>query len=341
MKMTIKDIAREANVSVTTVSFVLNGKAEKISAETIRKVKAIADRNNYVPNVQAVGLVTRKTKTIGLIIPDIENMFFSALAKHIETAFLSQGYNIFLMNTNDILARDLESIELLNNRNVDGIIISLSKEATQGKNMDKIYTALKLTETPFVIVDRDIPRDDCAKVLNDDVFGGYLATKHLIDRGHMNIACITGPMTVSSAAQRLQGYRQAIEEAGIAWNEELVLEGDYQFESGYQHASALLKKDITAIFACNDLMAYGVYRACLEIDYRVPQDISLVGFDDLMFSSILEVPLTSVKQNAVELSEKIVATMLGQFNGEPIDMQLMIKPSLTERSSVADAKRSV
>ncbi len=333
--MTIKDIAKEAKVSVTTVSFVLNGKLDNISEETIKKVKAVADKFNYSPNPIAVGLVTRKTKTIGLIIPDIQNLFFSQMAKHIEGELIKDGYNLILCNTDDKYERDLKTIMTLANRNVDAIIFSPSTQSMFIKNQKKIVELLRKTNIPYLVIDREIDNLGGNMVVNDDLYGGYIATKHLLEHGHRRIGCITGPLNVSSAKKRYEGYIKALREFNLDINKDYIIEGDYHYNSGYYDTKALLSKDITAIFASNDLMAYGVYKACKEFNRKIPEEISVVGFDDLYFSSILDVPLTSVKQDVEQLSKKISAAILNKVSNNEDLQTIVFKPSLTIRNSVA------
>lgn len=335
MKITIKDIAKEANVSVTTVSFVLNGKHENLTEATIKRVRMVAEKYNYTPNPIAVGLVTKKTYTIGLIVPDIQNLFFSELAKNIEGNLINKGYNLILCNTDDQFDRDIQTINLLKNRNVDGLLIALSSQSMLNNNHKRIFDILNNSKTPFVIIDRDLKEKDYSRVVNDNVFGGYIATTYLIENGHKCIGCITGPIEVSSANERLKGYLSALKEQGIKEDDELIYNGDFHYESGYIGAKKLLKKQISAIFVHNDIMAYGVYKACKELNYKIPDEISIVGYDDLFFSSLLDVPLTSVKQNVEKLSSDICTLILEKINKvNTINQSRIIKPTLTKRKSV-------
>lgn len=335
MKVTIKDIARKANVSSTTVSFVLNNKASHISPETIKKVKKVANDLRYVPNPIAISLVTKKTKTIGMIIPDIQNLFFAEIAKLIEAKLIEKGYHLIICNTDDRHDRDLKALEQLINRNVDGIIVTPSTESLKPDNVDRILNVMFDSNIPLLFADRDFPQSTHSRVVSNNEYGAYIATQHLIEHGHKKIACITGPQNVSSAKGRLLGYKKALEDANISIDENLIIEGDYQFDGGYKAALSILKHQPTALFASNDLMAYGAYKACKEVGFSIPNDLSVVGYDDLYFSTMLDIPLTTVKQDREQMAKIISEVILAQAENDDYDSQhTMIKPTLTERASV-------
>lgn len=332
--MTLKDIAREAKVSITTASLVLNGKYGRVSQATIDRILEIAKKNNYQPNQIAVGLVTKKTKTIGLIVPDIQNTFFAEAAKHIEDEASKAGYNVILGNTNGKVEEDLKYINLFKRRGVDGLIISFSADSTNKKEQDNLLNVLNNLEIPFMSLDRWIEGLHCPRVSIDHRKGGYLATMYLLNNGHRKIGCITGPMNVYTARRRLKGYQEALEEYGIPFDEKLVFEGNYRFESGYLGGKNLLGKDMTAVFICNDLMSYGFYQAIREAGMVIPDDISVVGFDDLFFSQMLEVPLTTIRQPVDKIAIESWKLLLKQINGSNIKENIRLEPQLIERKSV-------
>ncbi|MFA6335677.1 MAG: LacI family DNA-binding transcriptional regulator [Bacteroidales bacterium] len=303
MKYTIRDIAREANVSVTTVSLVLNDKPNTVSEGTTRLIREIAAKNNYVPNQFAVGLVTKKTNTIGLILPDIANTFFAELARSVDQFCTASGYSMILSNTNNDPVKDWATVNLLINRGIDGLIIAFSQDKNKERSSSFI-TMLEDLDVPFVALDSWIEGLKCSGVSIHHSKGGMMATKHLISLGHIKIGCITGPRGSYTAERRLKGYINALTESGIAFDEDLVAVGNYQFESGFEAALHLLDHGVTAIFASNDLMAYGAYQAVQERGMKVPDDISIVGFDDLFFSAILPTPLTTIHQSISILGEQ-------------------------------------
>ncbi|MDD4595751.1 MAG: LacI family DNA-binding transcriptional regulator, partial [Candidatus Izemoplasmatales bacterium] len=204
MKYTIRDIAREANVSVTTVSLVLNDKPNTVSEGTTRLIREIAAKNNYVPNQFAVGLVTKKTNTIGLILPDIANTFFAELARSVDQFCTASGYSMILSNTNNDPVKDWATVNLLINRGIDGLIIAFSQDKNKERSSCFI-TMLEDLDVPFVALDSWIEGLKCSGVSIHHSKGGMMATKHLISLGHIKIGCITGPRGSYTAERRLKG----------------------------------------------------------------------------------------------------------------------------------------
>ena len=331
---TIKDIAEKAGVSITTVSLVLNGKELRISAETKKKIIKIANELNYRPNKLAVGLITKKTNTIGLIVPDISNNYFGELAKGAEHEAGKSKYNIILSNTNDNPEKDLEYMNLLLDQSVDGIIMASSANSVD-ENAKKCFQLMEQCQKPFVLVDRIKIGEKYTSVSVDHELGGYIATKYLIDNGHTKIGCITGPLGILNSRLRFLGYKKALEDYKISFKAKYVEEGNYHIEEGERLAKRLFDCNVTAIFAFNDLMAYGVYKAASEHGLRIPEDISVIGFDDLLYSSIMEVPLTTIRQPAYDIGETAVQKVIELSNNENTSNESIIyKPELIIRNSV-------
>jgi len=331
MAVTIKDIARLANVSVTTVSRVINNKPEGVSEETRQKILKLVKELGYQPNAIARGLVTKKTKTIGLIIPDISNPFFPDIARGVEDSAHIYGYNVFLCNTDDNLEKESEYIKALKEKYVDGIIFTSS-------SIPKHEHIIELVESgiPVVIMDRRVDSENIYGVFLDNYEGGYIATKHLIDLGHRKIGCITGPLHTKSARERLEGYKKALLDSGIEIDEKLIFEGDYKIKGGITGAERLLKdnKDISAIFACNDLMAYGAYKTIRSFGYKIPEDISVVGFDDIQLSQILEPQLTTVRQPAYDMGLTAARMLIKLIEDKKLKKKIInFKPQLIIRQS--------
>ena len=292
MSATIKDIARLANVSIATVSNVINHKDGGFTPETKEKIIQVIQELDYKPNAAARSLITKSTKTIALIIPDIRNSFFSSIARGIEHVVSKHGYNIFLCNTDDSFARECDYIDILKEKCVDGIILT-SNSIPSFDHISNLYRS----GMPIVLLDRKIDVCDGYGVFLDNTRGGYLATKHLLELGHENIACITGPLYVESAADRLEGYKMALADFGVQPNDDYIFQGDYKVESGVRAAKKILKnKRFSAIFSCNDLMAVGAYKAMKAHGYHIPNDMSVVGFDDVELSQMIEPNLTTVYQ---------------------------------------------
>jgi len=340
MKKTITDIAKEANVSVTTVSFVLNNKTETVSDKTAERIRKIAAKYHYAPNHMAIGLVTKKTKTIGLIVPDISNNFFSELAKSVEEHCNNSGYSLVLSNTNNQPQKDFEMVELMNNRGIDGLLIAFSQTDKDGEK-DRFVNMLEQMDRPVVAVDSKLEGITLPGVSIDHAKGGYIATKHLLDLGHKRIGCITGPDNFYTAERRLLGYREALESKNIPYDDNLVIAGNYQYQGGYEAAKILLKQNVSAIFASNDLMAYGAYRAIQEADLSIPKDISVVGFDDLVFSEILTVPLTTIHQSTGELGKKAWELLHERLDNKNTGADYVeLEPSMVIRNSTSRYKEA-
>lgn len=300
MPVTIKDIAREANVSITTVSLILNNKDQNISEGTREKVKRIVKELNYRPNILAQSLITNKTKTIGLLVPDITNPFFSQIVRGIEDILSDNNYNVFLCNSYNDIKKEMNYIDILNKRCAEGIIISSSN--TVDRNY---YEYLCQLNIPFIILDRhdyDVKYKNC--VIIDDYKGGYLAAEHLLKLNHRKIGCINENRGLFNINERVRGFKDAFSDYEAEFDEKWMSAGDLTIDGGYKAAMKLLKsEDITAVFACNDLMAIGVYDAAKELNMNIPGDISVVGFDDIDFSCHLNPKLTTIKQPIYDIGK--------------------------------------
>lgn len=333
MRATIKDIANDTGLSVTTVSLVLNGKAYKIPDDTKKRILESAHRLNYRPNQLAVSLVKKKSKTIGLIIPDIGNVFYAHMVKGIEECCRQYGKTLILCNTNDLHERDMEYIHLLADQGVGGIIYVMSRQCDEAAGR-KSVRLMKQLQMPFVLLDRFLTETDCSEVILDHEMGGYLAARHLAELGHKRIACVTGPGNLADSARRLKGYARALQEFHIPFDEALVYEGDYTMESGARAVTALMEHKFTAIFACNDLSAYGVCRQLAGYRKRVPGDISVVGYDDALYAEMMAVPLTTVRQPVYEMGVESVKQLISQIKGKKAEKShTVFEPELIIRSS--------
>ncbi|GAQ24816.1 LacI family DNA-binding transcriptional regulator [Tepidanaerobacter syntrophicus] len=331
MSITIKDIAEKAGVSITTVSKIINKKDDDISDKTRNKVLKVIDEYNYIPSALATGLVTKKTNTIGLLLPDISNAFFAELARGVEDGANCEGYNVILCNTDDDPEKENQYLSVLKSKHVDGIVFLSTALSNHGEIRE-----LNSKGFPVIVLDRAFDDEDILAVFIDNVMGGYLATKHLTEFGHEAIGCITGPLKPKLAIQRLEGYKKALKEAHIDFNEELIYEGNFKTKSGELGAKKLLKAGATAIFASNDMMAYGVYKAVHDEGLSIPYDISVVGFDDIFLSEILSPPLTSVKQPTYEMGIISAAMLIKKIKNEELkQLRVEYKPTLSVRKSVA------
>lgn len=333
MRTTIKDIANHTGFSVTTISLVLNGKAHKIPKSTKDTILEAVEKLNYRPNQLAVSLVKKRTKTIGLVISDVSNVFFSNLAKGVEDECRRNGWNLILCNTNDLHERDLEYIKVLADKGVDGILFCMSLDS----NKEKAVESIKLMEdlkVPFVMIDRYLEEAYCCTVLVNHRLGGYIATKHLLELGHKRIACVTGPLGLADSVDRLKGYKEALKEYSIEYDKELIYEGNYDRESGSAAVEYLISKEFSAVFAFNDMSAYGVYNGLKQHGLFVPTDISVIGYDDIFFSEILDVPLTTINQPVYEMGVEAVQQLINEIDAEVNSRRcITFQPKIVIRSS--------
>lgn len=330
MKTTIKDIAEASGVSVTTVSLILNNKKVRTSAETKRKVLDTAQRLNYIPNSLAKGLITKRTNTIGLIVPDISNVFFSQMAKSLENRLVKMGYSLFLCDTNDSDVEQSMYLQLMLSHGIDALVLCIANDS------DKSLATLQAFEEngiPVVAFDRYADGMKCPLVATDNEESARALVQYLVDSGHKRIACISEP-NHKNYSSRLAGYRRALADNGLEYDAQLVRAGDYRYESGYTLAGELLACHPTAIFACNDMMAYGVYKAVAEMGLKIPDEISVVGFDDLMFSETLAVALTTVKQDIDGMCDKICSLVSEALDGTNDRNHYMFAATTVYRDSV-------
>lgn len=333
MRVKIKDIAQKTGLSITTVSLVLNGKADKISEKTKELIFQTVKELNYHPNQIAVGLVKKRTNTLGLIIPDISNMFFSEIAKGVEDEGRKDNYNVILCNTNDKHEIELEYINILAAKGVDGVILDMSAEDSEEKARESLDTLLDYG-IPTVIVDRFTDDKSVASISIDNRQGAFLATQHLIDLGHKRIGCVTGPVNEKTCIDRYKGYCEALKKNGISVDKSLTYEGDYHLQSGCDSVKTMLSKKVTAIFAFNDMMAYGVARALRENSIKLPDEMSIVGFDDIFLSEIFDIPLTTVRQPTFEMGKEAARMLIQKIKHEKeICSSIVLEPELKVRKS--------
>ncbi len=327
---TIKDVARLADVSITTVSHVINN-TRYVSDELREKVYGAMRELHYRPNTLARSLRRGETQTIGLIVPDSSNLFFAEIAKAIEDVGFLHGYSVVLCNSDNNLEKQRAYIKTLIDKQADGVIFisaGHTKEDFQG---------LIDVEIPTVIVDRDIQAKSVDVILIDNDYGGYIAAQHLIDLGHTQIACVTGPSQLTPGAQRIVGYRRALQEASISINPDYIVEGDFQVQGGFDAATRLfeLTPRPSAIFACNDMMAMGVLSAAHRHGLRVPQDLSIVGFDDVQMADAIFPSLTTVRQPIAQMGELAANLLRGRIQDvdDTAPQLVVLTPELVVRET--------
>jgi LacI family transcriptional regulator len=335
MAVTINDIASKANVSVSTVSRVLSKQVKKyrISKDTEQLVLKAAKELNYRPNHIARGLRLKKTQTIGLIVPDISNPFFAYVTRMIQTFAYGVGYSLIVCNTDENLKTEIEQIELLRSKGVDGFIIM-----PVGVKYDHLAELL-YDNIPLVLLDRCFDELQTNSVIVNDYKGAFEAIEHLLDYGHRRIAIIQGlPNTYTNSA-RLKGYKDALAKYNISLDENLIVGNDFRKENGYIETKILLKLENppTAIFTTSDLITLGALQAISEEGYKIPDDISIVAFDDTDFAPFLSAPLTAVSQPKELMGEVAVKLLIEDMNskGQKEKKRIVLEPKLIVRNFVA------
>jgi LacI family transcriptional regulator len=328
--VTIKDIAKKAGVSYATVSRALNNHPE-INIETRKKVLRIANEFGYQPNAIARGLVKKETKTLGLLIPDITNPFFPEVARGIEDAANEKGYTIFLCNTNWSLEREVNYLNVLRQKQVDGILIAPASE-----KIDHLKKILSQWSKNTVSITR-VNISNVTSVLIDNVQGARMAVEHLLNRGYRKIAFIGGLIDISANQERLQGYQEALADNEVKQNPDYIASGDFKRESGHQIMQRLLmlKARPDAVFAANDLLALGAIQAIREAGLTIPDDVAVCGFDDIEFASLPEIQLTTVSQPKYEMGKLALETLIDQIKAEErtVARKIMLEPNLIVRKT--------
>ncbi len=332
-KTGIKQLAEYLALSPSTVSRVLNGKADdyRISKKTQQRVMRAARQMNYSPNQLARGLKIDKTETLGLIIPDIANPFFSSIAKSIEQEARKKSYSIILCDSHDNIELENHLLELLLNRKVDGIIIA--PVGTEKAHLEEIYNS----ETPMIIIDRYFKNCPIPHVCSNNYKGAYDAITYLIANGHRNIACIQGLTGTTPTQDRVKGYLNALKKNKIPLHSDWVRGNSFSEQNGYQQSVWLLKKypQITAIFALSNLISLGVMRGINESGRSIPDNISLISYDEQPFSALLETPMTTIEQPKTCIGKHAVSALIKQIEtGKAPEKSIQLNNKLIKRKSV-------
>ena len=324
----IHDVAKRANVSIATVSRVLNSSDHKVSAKTAEKVRRAVEELDYRPNALARALQINKTMTVGVIIPDISNHYYAEIVRGIQEEADREGYNIILQNTDRNQKRIVRSINLLREKVVDGIIFS----GGIINGYEPLSVLQEFRERVVVIGRHDV---NFPAVMVDNISGASQAVQHLIDLGHTQIGFIGWANSSTTATDRLSGYKSALAQNRCRFDEDLVREGTLTPQSGYAEAKKLLSGDKapTAIFAANDQMAFGVIHAAIEFGLRVPEDLAVVGFDDIPMSSFFVPPLTTVRIPMGLLGTSSMRALINLISGKKSSRIRLHKTKLIVRKS--------
>ncbi len=333
--MTIKELANQLNMSTTTVSRVLTGQEKKyrISEKTAQRVKDLAKAHQFAPNQIARNLRLQKTNTIGLIIPDISNPFFANLARTIEVALRKRDKMVLLCDTKDETTIEEESITLLLGRKVDGLLV-----APVGEKWAHLE---KTNNIPMVLIDRYFEHKEIPYITTDNYAGSYDATSFLISQGHHRIACIQGLVHTSANKNRIKGFQKALADHKVDTAQTFILGNDYSVENGYESAKSLLQaaEVPTAIFALNNQIAIGVMKAINEAGLHIPENISLLSFDEQPYFELLSPPLSSIKQPMEEIGIAAVETLFELLENKKVTSS-RLKPTLIPRASVKSIVKS-
>jgi LacI family transcriptional regulator len=325
----IYDVARESAVSVFTVSEVVNKKSH-VSKKLRDRVEEIIRKLNYRPNLIARSLAKQKTHTIGMIVPDIANPFFPVVVRGAEDAAQKHGYNLLLCNSDDSLEKEERAIELLLSKRVDGVLLTKAV----GDFRAPLRQMIKEVKVPFVLVMRTYPKLTADAVITDDYQGAYDAVSHLARSGRQRIGLISGPLKVSNAVARWQGFHDSLKSMGLPFDKELIVEGDYRIESGYRAGHALLSHRPDGIYVANHLMTVGLLKAAEEMGMRCPEDFGLVSFDDYPWLGIFRPRLTTVELPKHQLGSEAAELLIKRISGDRSKSVLRkLQPELRIRES--------
>ena len=307
MKITIKDIAKMADVSTATVSKIVNHKDQNISQATRQKVLDLIEIHNYVPNRVASSMITKKTHSIGLIIPDITNPFFPEVARGVEDYANKEGYHVVLCNSDNDLDKEVSYIGMLQEKMVDGIIF------TSSSLRNKISKEFIKLQIPVITVDRDITGMRAqGKITVDNTSGAYQGVSYMIERGYKKILHLGGPMTSKPALDRFEGYKNALDDHGIKYDERLFFEGSYNADWGYEGVIEAISNNVEfdGIFCGNDMIAIGAIKALNEKGISVPGKVGVMGFDDIYMATVVTPNLTTVCQPNYQMGYKAAEMLI-------------------------------
>ncbi|HZP95688.1 MAG TPA: LacI family DNA-binding transcriptional regulator [Candidatus Limnocylindria bacterium] len=330
-RRTIHDVARLAGVHPSTVSRALYRTDLPLRAETRRRVLAAVERLEYRPSVLARGLRLQRTKTLGMLVPDITNPFFPPIIRGAEEAARARGYELVLCNTDDSPERENASLRLMRERQADGMLIATSRMA------DATVGAVRRERFPFVLVNRGSRVAADLSVEVDNERAASVVVAHLVSLGHRRIAHIAGPLETTTGAERALGYRASLRAHAIEPDGALVAEAAaYSESAGFEAARRLLRAAPTAIFAANDLLVLGALRAARDAGLRVPRDLSLVGVNDIPLVGLIDPPITTVRVPQREMGEIAARMLVAVLEGEAVpERHVLLDTELVVRGSTA------
>jgi LacI family transcriptional regulator len=333
-KTTINDIAQVTGFSISTVSRVLNGKSKqyRISEKSQKKIETVAKELNYIPNYFASNLKSSKTNTLGLIVPSLNNPFFASIASKINITLRSYGYTVIIGESNEDVEIEKMELNLFISQNIEGLIIVPC--SSEKDHIKQIYDQ----GLPLIMIDRYFEDSDIPFVSTDNFDGAFKATKLLIENGHSEIICIQGVKTSISSQLRVKGFKHAMKVSGIldTFN---VVGDDFSVQNGYVETKLLLQKKErpSAIFTLSNTIAMGCIKALIEENVHIPEDISIITFDDHEYFDYLATPLTSIAQPLEDLCKIATKYLLSKLNNEKVltIKQIILKPEIKYRKSIS------
>ena len=329
---TIREIAKLAGVSPATVSRVMNGTA-KVDDEKRKRVEKAIRETGFQPNMLARALFKNSSRLIGLILPDIMNPFFNELASIIEEEAYGGGFHIVLCSSGNKPEKEIANIRMLEQMKADGIIL-----ITNGSHTEEIISSCSL---PVVVVDRHVAGcGEIAYIEADHYKGGRIATQHLVDNGCRNIVCLRGPQRYASGVLRYRGYQDVCRENNIT---ERFIDTRYNYEAGLKAAEEMLEKfhSIDGIVAANDMVAISVYKVLRRHNIRIPEDVQLIGFDDIGFSSLVSPEITTVHQPIADMGKRAVEILLNYVSGQDFKEENIFDVQLVVRQTTGKGTRTM
>ncbi|MBL0385388.1 LacI family DNA-binding transcriptional regulator [Tumebacillus sp. ITR2] len=335
MGPTIKDVAKEAGVSITTVSRVLNQYSD-VNPKTRTKVLKVVEQLGYQPNSVARSLVMKRTQTVGLVVSDLSrsrnghHFMFDVLCG-INDRVQELGYDLVLFSTSTTAQKKTPYMDFVRQRRVDGVLM-------MGIRLDDPYThEVVEASVPSVLIDVPLVSDTCSYVTTDNVAGATMAIQHLVELGHRRIGFVNGHAQAAVSKERLQGYRMALEEAGIAYDPELVYYGNFEQQDGATGVAELMEKfeDLSAVFFASDLMALGGIKYLQSLQLRVPERMSIVGYDDIELAAMMQPMLTTVRQTRYEMGQSAAETLIRMLEQNEKGRGIVLPPELVVRETTS------
>ncbi len=328
---TIKDVAKLAGVSTTTVSHVIN-KTRFVAETTQEKVMKAVDELNYAPSAVARSLKCNSTRTIGMLVTQSTNLFFSEVISGVESYCYRQGYTLILCNTGGIYEKQRDYIRMLAEKRVDGILVMCSDFTEELNEMLNRHTNI-----PKVIMDWGPESSQADKIMDNSEEGGYIATKYLIDNGHTDIACLSGHFDKLACKERILGFRRAMAEANLSVNEDWILEGNFECDTAVLVADKItaMEKRPTAVFCFNDTMALGLMSRLQQNGIKIPDDISVIGYDNIELAEYFSPPLTTIHQPKRRVGKNAFEILLERIKDKDHEKRIFeMQPELMIRNTV-------